>query len=368
MGFGKRLVNFFIGGSKTVTLDSAKREYFEAFDRFQSCFKDHWSDTTKRANYLDLLRLKLDKDKPASYEKEYKKAIDAVLQSHIAFMLAHEPLNVMESSLKHPSNTTLKRFDEKRDQIKQSVQNNLILSRMVMVNMLKNKAFTNVLYSTISRNSEASQLFFRYFRLAVLQAQYFDMLCTLRSSTKPTSQGSFPTGSPGQSKILEARDKFNELLNQFSTCYDKYWVHWHNAPSETVPPHLAMFRNRINEFKLKGDIDNTQLKLLSIVINSYQHFSRRIFGSLNSMHDSLYRPEGDLKDFDSARDRIKHEVEADYQYSREVLSKLVMNEYFMMAVKSDLDRNAQPLFSLYYALTKAEKEYYDALCQERDRR
>jgi hypothetical protein len=134
--------------------------------------------------------------------------------------------------------------------------------------------------------------------------------------------------------------------------------------NETIPPYIGMFRGRLKELEMKGEF--AHMDLVETVVHSHKPFEE-MFKSLKYMDQQLAKPiASNLELFGSTKAKIKREIDNYFKSSYDVTKYLLLNKTFQLASGSDLTRESLPLFKLYYDLSKTQKEYYDAMCAERD--
>ncbi|MGV8140879.1 MAG: hypothetical protein ACP5NW_00395 [Candidatus Woesearchaeota archaeon] len=180
-------------------VQSLKEKYDEAFVQYTNYFDSmrHVAGVTEddpnRQKFLDELVKRMPKfknEQMLSYVKHVFVSIDH-------FGMTNEALNQMESGLRNPSHTTIKRFDEHKRRHTNLIKNNIMISNRVYF-------FNSISFQKTIRKIEPSgavaRLFNVYCGLSQLEVDYFQALCRLRDADEKLQKSYYTNRQPYPSK------------------------------------------------------------------------------------------------------------------------------------------------------------------------
>jgi hypothetical protein len=190
--FEMGIFKFFVGknGSNAALPPSDSRTKYEAaFKNYERCYNDYWS-SGKKENNIIMIQAGIETfshkvNHKAIYTVTYKPVVDIVL-NFLYLLRVQESLFLMDTSLKNSANTTLKRFDKKREEIKSLVENEEKVGRVVAQFLMSGNIFKKSIDTRLSR--EAAGIFPLYVALSIAEKEYYHNLCNAREKTHPTSQ------------------------------------------------------------------------------------------------------------------------------------------------------------------------------------
>jgi len=194
----------------------------------------------------------------------------------------------------------------------------------------------------------------------------FDLLGLSRdnsvSSKKNTSKDTIvvPTVS-----LDEARKKYLDVFSSFKICYTDYWKGYSQKRD-----NIKMIQSGLEFFTHSPDymsIYAEKYKPTLAFVLDYNRFVD-VFDSLNVMDENLNKLDSiALAKFGKARTRILSMIENEEKIGRAMTHIIISDVIFKQTIDTRLTKDTAALFALFSALTIAEKEYFNILCDARNK-
>jgi hypothetical protein len=186
------IFNFFVGKKDSSTNasvaearvedETVRKKYLDALNHFQTAFNVSRRSIGYSKN--DDARRKFMLNLSGSLPNfGHVDLIEHVFNSAEHFGRTSQMFEQMEQCLKQPTSTNLKRFDTAKSSNENAIQTNFILAQRASRLLLRNNDFMKQVYNVSNRNNFAVSLFEWYYKLSLIEQDYFKHICNLRDKT-----------------------------------------------------------------------------------------------------------------------------------------------------------------------------------------